>query len=63
MSQDDAYWSANCNVAYGALCDAFSPSGTLVKALLINSGEAMDKYASVTGAVLPTQSLGPPPDY
>lgn len=62
QSQDEAFWKANCNSAY-ASCKVFNPSGALVKALLINSGEPMAKYVGTETTVLDTQDLPAPPDY
>jgi hypothetical protein len=55
---DTDFWIGMCNPAY-AYCKAFTPSGLLVKAVLINSGSAMSLYHGGGAADIP---LGPPPD-
>jgi hypothetical protein len=55
---DTDFWIGTCNPAY-RYCKAFTPSGLLVKAVLINSGSAMVLYHGGGPADIP---LGPPPD-
>jgi hypothetical protein len=44
-------------------CDQLSnPRGATVKALVIQSGEQMSQYSSVSSTVLPTTNLGSTPD-
>lgn len=52
------FWTGICNTSYRS-CKAFSPSGALVKALLIHSGSAMSLY---NGGGTKNVYLGPPPD-
>lgn len=55
---DVKYWSKVCNPTY-ATCGAFTPSGVLLKALILHSGEKMDLW---NGDAVKT-TLGSPPDF
>jgi hypothetical protein len=58
MSSNTDFWTGVCRAGY-RFCRAFTPSGVLVKALLINSGSAMTLYHGGGPADIP---LGAPPD-
>jgi hypothetical protein len=62
---NESFWQKECRrYSPAASCNAFSPSGVLVKAVLITSGEPM--YAYLTRGrttVIPDTILGVPPDY
>jgi hypothetical protein len=64
---NSTFWETECRrYASAATCTAFSPSGVLIKAVLMNSGEPMERYATTgrsTTCVIPDQPLGAPPDY
>jgi len=54
---DSKYWERVCNPTYGS-CGAFTPSGVLLKALILHSGEAMDMW----NGDREKRALGSPPD-
>ena len=54
---DTRFWSFNCNQLYSN-CGPLTPSGVLVKAIILHSGSRMLQYSG-TNSVTP---LGPPPD-
>jgi hypothetical protein len=58
---DESYWAASCNSAY-AMCGAFQPRGATVKAALIHSGEAMDRYVGSYSSTESTFTLSTTPD-
>jgi hypothetical protein len=62
---DPNFWQTECSrYAPAASCKAFSPSGTLVKAMLIGSGNPMNAYITRGQATtVPYTKLGVPPDY
>ena len=62
---NSTFWQTECRrYSTEAACTAFSPSGVLVKAVLMNSGEPMKQYATNGRATtIPDQALGAPPDY
>jgi len=43
MSSSSAFWAGHCNLA-NSFCRAFTPSGVLVKAVLLQSGSAMRMF-------------------
>jgi hypothetical protein len=43
MSPSSAFWAGHCNLA-NSFCRAFTPSGVLVKAVLLQSGSAMRMF-------------------
>jgi hypothetical protein len=43
MSSNSSFWTGRCNPA-DKFCGAFTPSGVLVKAILLHSGSAMSKF-------------------
>ena len=43
MSSNSSFWTGHCNPADN-FCRAFTPSGVLVKAILLHSGTAMKKF-------------------
>ncbi|CAN0423962.1 unnamed protein product, partial [Ectocarpus fasciculatus] len=59
---DDSFWEATCNSAYSK-CGAFNPRGATVKAMLIHSGEAMDRYKATIGTTQTSFDLGSTPDF
>lgn len=63
---NESFWQAECSkyTTPASSCSAFSPSGVLVKAVLITSGEPMYAYLTRGRAtVIPDTILGVPPDY
>jgi hypothetical protein len=62
---DPNFWQTECSrYAPAASCKAFSPSGTLVKAMLIGSGNPMNAYITRgRNTTVPYTKLGVPPDY
>jgi hypothetical protein len=60
---EERFWSAHCS-AYGGLnCSAFAPSGVLLKALLIASGEPVGTYNPGSAETeVPLTLLGAPPN-
>jgi hypothetical protein len=40
---DSKFWSGHCNKDYH-FCNTFTPSGVLVKAILLHSGQAMTRF-------------------
>jgi hypothetical protein len=62
---DPKFWQTECaRYASADSCKAFSPSGTLVKAMLIGSGNPMNAYITRgKSATVPYTELGVPPDY
>jgi hypothetical protein len=58
MDPTAVFWKAVCNSQY-ASCRSFSPSGPLIKALLVHSGH---KMALFDGGGSYNVILGPPPD-
>jgi hypothetical protein len=65
---NSSFWEQECLVYRSdpALCSAFSPSGVLVKAVMLTSGEPMEAYSaystSAQATVLGDLILGEPPD-
>lgn len=63
---DPKFWASTCNSAYSACASgSFVPTGYFLKAAIIHSGQAVDRYSiPVYNKVtrLPSQSLGTPPD-
>ena len=55
---DRSFWASLCNPQYPS-CHAFLPSGVLMKAILLHSGEGMSKY---TGGPQGDINLKSPPD-
>ncbi len=53
------FWTAVCNSGY-PFCRSFTPSGALVKAILVHSGVGMTLFNGGDQYDVP---LGPPPDY
>ena len=53
---DSRFWSRVCPTG-DSQCRSFTPSGVLVKAVLIHSGQAMQRYRNSQN-----EQLGPPPD-
>lgn len=58
MSADPNFWAGMCNPSY-LFCGPFTPSGVLIKALLINSGSEMALYHGGGPSDIPLQA---PPD-
>ena len=56
--QDSFFWESVCNKNY-AYCKAFTPSGVLLKAMILHSGRSMYKF---NGEKQPAVILGEPPD-
>ena len=56
--QDSLFWKAVCNPTYKS-CRAFTPSGVLIKALLLHSAVSMRLQQGVSKNFV----LGQPPDY
>lgn len=54
---DSKYWAKVCNPTY-ASCGAFTPSGVMLKALILHSGEKMDMW----NGDREKRELGNPPD-
>jgi hypothetical protein len=59
MSTGSSFWAGVCNKEY-AQCKPFTPSGVLVKALMIASGSTMSLYHGGGAKDVP---LGAPPDF
>ena len=57
---DSRFWYNKCNRSY-QLCKVFTPSGVLVKAMLLHSGSAMSLFNGQDGGKSDI-SLGSPPD-
>lgn len=57
---DASFWKSMCNTAYSS-CTRFTPSGVLVKAVLLHSGEPMVLFDGSQGGGKDA-SLGAPPD-
>lgn len=55
---DANFWARTCNRLY-ANCRTFTPSGVLIKAVMLHSGGRMVKKSWTYGAI----ALGAPPDY
>jgi len=53
------FWSSTCNSAY-TLCQSFTPSGVLMKAIVLHSGSSMTLYN--WGTAQGNVALGAPPD-
>lgn len=59
--EDESFWQQYCNKAYDSCQDgAFTPSGPLLKALTLHSGERMTAY---NGAGSQRTDLGEAPDF
>lgn len=56
MSPSSAFWAGHCNLA-NSFCRAFTPSGVLVKAVLLQSGSAMNMFDGGGGTDKQTTSL------
>ncbi len=56
---DGKFWTKKCRKIYQS-CKKFTPSGVLVKAILLNSGTAMTLFNGGGSQDVP---LGNPPDY
>ncbi len=59
MDQSNKFWTAICNTGYRS-CKSFIPSGPLIKAICIHSGNKMKMYNGGGSNSIP---LGTPPDY
>lgn len=57
--RDDKFWSKTCNKDYDN-CKKFRPSGVLIKALLLHSGQPMSTYKGINSG--DDMNLGMPPD-
>ena len=60
--ENSSFWQRECSY-YSMNCKPFLPSGPLIKALLISSGEPMYAYAASNISVIGDTILGAPPDY
>ena len=58
MSSSSNFWPGMCNTAY-SFCRTFTPSGVLVKAVLLHSGAQMSLFDGSGNSSTP---LGAPPD-
>jgi hypothetical protein len=58
MDTNKRFWTKACNVKYNS-CKVFTPSGALVKAILLHSGSALTVYENGNTKT----ALGNPPDY
>ena len=62
MDPGTAFWKGNCNRNY-LLCNSLTPSGVLIKAIILHSGTAMIRYdGGRCSCGLPTTYLIAPPD-
>jgi hypothetical protein len=63
---NSSFWFSHCaqfgDHASNAWCKPFSPSGVLVKALILASGEPMTAYAAEPSSVIEYTTLGETPD-
>ena len=55
---DSRFWAASCNKLY-LNCAAFTPSGVLIKTILIHSGSKMIQKHGISS----NTALGNPPDF
>ena len=57
---DSNFWKSSCRPSYANCASAFSPSGVLVKAVILHSGQAVNQYFDTPSQTY--KSLGAPPD-
>lgn len=61
VDHQNKFWTQMCNSFY-KFCKAFTPSGVLVKAMILHSGSAMTEFNGNEGGT-PNIPLGSPPDF
>jgi hypothetical protein len=62
QDREGTFWTKTCSPSSDMFCKAFTPSGMLLKALLVHSGEAMSLYHSDTDVEL-SNKYGKPDFY
>lgn len=64
MDTSDRFWKGLCDSNPGWFCKSITPSGYLVKAIILHAGQGMSRYdgAACTGCNLADIILNAPPD-